>query len=469
MEQQNQDTLKQGLLPLFEEDLPGVRLPEADRGASPRKESEREGQMFEAWKGELNWEERLLEKVANMVNPEAAGQRVIANKGAAGVDGMSVGQLRQWVKTKLQTMREQLPGGQYRHKEVRAKSIPKPNGDVRVLGIPTVIDRTVQQAILQVLTPMLDPTMSESSYGFRPGRKAHDALVAASRYVQEGYRVAVDLDLAKFFDTVNHDILMERLARRIKDKRLLWYIRRMLKAGMMDKEGVCQKREQGTPQGGPLSPLLANILLDELDKELEKRGLRFCRYADDCIIFVKTMRAGQRVLESITRYIEKKMRLRVNREKSKVDMVWNCVYLGYIIGKGGLLRIAPKSVEKLKTKVRQITHRGRPHTLNDVIAELVPVIRGWLNYFRLAAIKKLCQTLDEWIRRRLRCYRLKQCKRPSGIQRFLETLGCKQKLKGEIMAMGRRWWRNACSQPSHIAMNNAWTRREGLISLSQLL
>ena len=468
MEQQNQDTLKQGLFD-FEQVAPWVRLPEEARGASPREESEREGQVFEAWREKLNWEERLLEKIANTANLEAASQRVVANKGAAGVDGMSVAQLKQWAKTQLGKMREQLLGGQYRHQGVRAKSIPKPNGDVRVLGIPTVIDRTVQQAILQVLSPMLDPQMSESSYGFRPRRKAHDALEAASRYVREGYKVAVDLDLAKFFDTVNHDILMERLARRIKDKRLLWYIRQMLKAGMMDNEGVCNKREQGTPQGGPLSPLLANLLLDELDKELEKRGLRFCRYADDCIIFVKTMEAGNRVLEAITRYIEEEMRLKVNREKSKVDKVWNCVYLGYIIGAGGKLRIAPKSVEKLKAKVRQITRRGRPLTLRKVIEELVPVLRGWINYFRLAAIRKLCRDTDEWIRRRLRCYRLKQCKHPRGIRRFLESIGCKRKLRGGIAAMGTRWWHSACSQPAHIAMDNAWLRQEGLISLSQCL
>lgn len=468
MEQQNQDTLKQGLFD-FEQVAPWVRLPEDAKGASPREESKREGQVFEAWREELNWEERLLEKIANTANLEAASQRVIANKGAAGVDGMSVAQLKQWAKTQLGKMREQLLGGQYRHQGVRAKSIPKPNGDVRVLGIPTVIDRTVQQAILQVLSPMLDPQMSESSYGFRPRRKAHDALEAASRYVREGYKVAVDLDLAKFFDTVNHDILMERLARRIKDKRLLWYIRQMLKAGMMDNEGVCYKREQGTPQGGPLSPLLANLLLDELDKELEKRGLRFCRYADDCIIFVKTMEAGKRVLEAITRYIEEEMRLKVNREKSKVDKVWNCVYLGYIIGAGGKLRIAPKSVEKLKAKVRQITRRGRPLPLREVIEELVPVLRGWINYFRLAAIRTLCRETDEWIRRRLRCYRLKQCKHPRGIRRFLESIGCKRKLRGGIAAMGTRWWHCACSQPANIAMDNAWLHQEGLISLSQCL
>ena len=468
MEQQSQDTLRQGLLD-FERVAPWVRLPEKVVGGSPTRGSEREGQVFEAWREELNWEERLLEQIANSVNLEAAMQRVIANKGAAGVDGMTVAQLKQGANTRLREMREQLLSGAYRHSEVRAMGIPKPNGEVRVLGIPTVTDRVIQQAMLQVFTPILDEQMSESSYGFRPRRGAHGALKAASSYVQEGYRVAVDLDLAKFFDTVNHDILIERMSRKIRDKRVLWYIRQMLKAGMMDKEGISHKREQGTPQGGPLSPLLANVLLDELDKELEKRGLRFCRYADDCIIFVKTIEAGRRVLESITRFIEGTLRLKVNREKSKVDKVWNCVYLGYIIGAGGQLRIAPKSVEKLKAKVRAITQRGRPLRLQEVIEELTPVTRGWANYFKLAAIKTLCESLDEWIRRRLRCYRLKQCRHPRGIRRFLESIGCARKLWSKIVAMDTRWWHIACSQPAHIGMDNKWLKREGYISLSQLL
>ncbi|MBQ8480716.1 MAG: hypothetical protein IJ503_10095, partial [Akkermansia sp.] len=302
-----------------------------------------------------------------------------------------------------------------------------------------------------------------------PNRSAHQALKAGSAYVEQGYTVAVDLDLEKFFDKVNHDILMSRLARRIKDKRVLYYIRQMLKAGMMDNEGIKQKREQGTPQGGPLSPLLANVLLDDLDGELENRGLHFCRYADDCIIFVRTMEAGERVLVNISRYIEEDLKLKVNRQKSKVDKVWNCIYLGYIIGVGGLLRIAPTSVKKLKSKVRLITRRNRPTPLREVIAELIPVIRGWTNYFKLAAINKLCQELDEWTRRKLRCLRLKQCKHPKGIRRFFESIGCKRKLWSGMVAMGARWWRMACSQPANICMDNAWLRAEGYISFYQLL
>jgi RNA-directed DNA polymerase len=243
----------------------------------------------------------------------------------------------------------------------------------------------------------------------------------------------------------------------------------MLKAGMMDNEGIKQKREQGTPQGGPLSPLLANVLLDDLDRELENRGLHFCRYADDCIIFVRTMEAGERVLRSISQYIEEELKLKVNRQKSKVDKVWNCVYLGYIIGVGGMLRIAPASVKKLKGRIRIITRRNRPTPLREVIAELIPVIRGWTNYFKLAAINRLCQELDEWTRRKLRCLRLKQCKHSRGIRRLLESIGGKRKLWSGIVAMKCRWWRIACSQPANICMDNAWLRAEGYISFYQLL
>ena len=468
VERQNQDTLYQLE---FDFDTPAgeVRLNGSDRGGIPRKEPLQEQQAFAAWKEELNWEERILENIAHRYNLEHACQRVKSNKGAPGIDGMTVEELERWLNTHMAELREHLLNGSYQPQEVKGVSIPKPNGGRRQLGIPTAIDRLVQQAFVQVLTPILDPQMSESSYGFRPNRSAHQALKAGSAYVEQGYKVAVDLDLEKFFDKVNHDILMSRLARRIKDKRVLYYIRQMLKAGMMDNEGIKQKREQGTPQGGPLSPLLANVILDDLDRELENRGLHFCRYADDCIIFVRTMEAGERVLVSISRYIEEELKLKVNQQKSKVDKVWNCVYLGYIIGVEGKLRIAPASVKKLKTKIRIITRRTRPTPLREVISELIPVIRGWTNYFKLAAINKLCQELDEWTRRRLRCLRLKQCKHPKGIRRFLENLGAKRKLWSGIVAMGTRWWRIARSQPANIIMDNAWLRAEGYISFYQLL
>ncbi|MBR2125373.1 MAG: group II intron reverse transcriptase/maturase [Akkermansia sp.] len=468
VERQNQDTLYQ-LEFNFDTPAGEVRLNGSDRGGIPRKVPLQEQQAFAAWKEELNWEERILENIAHRYNLEHACQRVKSNKGAPGIDGMTVEELERWLNTHMAELREHLLNGSYQPQEVKGVSIPKPNGGRRQLGIPTAIDRLVQQAFVQVLTPILDPQMSESSYGFRPNRSAHQALKAGSAYVEQGYKVAVDLDLEKFFDKVNHDILMSKLARRIKDKRVLYYIRQMLKAGMMDNEGIKQKREQGTPQGGPLSPLLANVLLDDLDRELEKRGLHFCRYADDCIIFVRTMEAGERVLVSISRYIEEELKLKVNQQKSKVDKVWNCVYLGYIIGVEGKLRIAPASVKKLKAKIRIITRRTRPTPLREVISELIPVIRGWTNYFKLAAINKLCQELDEWTRRRLRCLRLKQCKHPKGIRRFLENLGAKRKLWSGIVAMGTRWWRIARSQPANIIMNNAWLRAEGDISFYQLL
>ena len=468
VERQNQDTLYQMELD-FDTPSGEVRPHGSGEGANPTAAPSREQQAFAAWREELNWEERILENIAHRYNLEHACHRVKSNKGAPGIDGMTVEEMERWLSTHMAELREQLLTGSYRPQEVKGVSIPKPNGGRRQLGIPTAIDRLVQQAFVQELTPILDPQMSESSYGFRPNRSAHQALKAGSAYVEQGYTVAVDLDLEKFFDKVNHDILMSRLARRIKDKRVLYYIRQMLKAGMMDNEGIKQKREQGTPQGGPLSPLLANVLLDELDRELESRGLRFCRYADDCMIFVRTIEAGERVLVSISHYIEEELKLKVNRQKSKADKVWNCVYLGYIIGTGGRLRIAPASVKKLKAKVRLITRRNRPTPLHEVIAELTPVVRGWTNYFKLAAINRLCQELDEWTRRKLRCLRLKQCKHSKGIRHFLESIGCKRKLRSGMVAMGTRWWRMACSQPANICMDNAWLRAEGYISFYQLL
>ena len=468
VERQNQDTLYQME---FDFDTPSeeVRPHGSGEGANPTAAPQREQQAFAAWREELNWEERMLENIAHRYNLELACQRVKSNKGAPGIDGMTVDELERWLGTHMAELREQLLNGSYQPQEVKGVSIPKPNGGRRQLGIPTAIDRLVQQAFVQELTPILDPQMSESSYGFRPNRSAHQALKSGSAYVEDGYTVAVDLDMEKFFDKVNHDILMSRLARRIKDKRVLYYIRRMLKAGMMDNEGIKQKREQGTPQGGPLSPLLANVLLDDLDRELENRGLHFCRYADDCMIFVRTMEAGERVLRSISQYIEEELKLKVNRQKSKVDKVWNCTYLGYIIGVEGKLRIAPASVKKLKGRIRIITRRNRPTPLREVIAELIPVIRGWTNYFKQAAINRLCQELDEWTRRKLRCLRLKQCKHPKGIHRFLESIGIRQRMCEYIGAMGRRWWWMSCSQPAHISMDNAWLRAEGYISFYQLL
>jgi RNA-directed DNA polymerase len=343
--------------------------------------------------------------------------------------------------------------------------IPKPGGGQRQLGIPVAADRLVQQMILQVLNPILDPTFSNSSYGFRPGRDPHMALQQARKYVnQEGREFVVDLDLEKYFDRVNHDILMSRLARRIGDKRLLRIIRRFLQAGMM-QDGVCVAREEGTPQGGPLSPLLANLLLDDLDQLLESRDHRFCRYADDCNIYVRSLAAGQRVMESVTRFLEQKLKLRVNREKSAVAPVGERKFLGYRLISNGKLGISPKSIKRAKERIREITRRNRGISFAQVIIELNRFIRGWLNYYRLAACKNELLELDGWIRRKLRCYRLKQCKRSTAIVRFLQNLGVAEAPAHRVASSGKGWWRLSLTKVAHNAMSKQWFATQGLLSL----
>jgi len=337
---------------------------------------------------------------------------------------------------------------------------------MRQLGIPTVKCRFVQQAILQVLDPLLDPTFSESSYGFRPGRSAHQALRRASEYVAEGRLIVVDMDLEKFFDRVNHDVLMERLARRIADKRLLRIVRRLLEAGIM-KDGVVIERYEGTPQGGPLSPLLANLLLDELDKELERRGHRFCRYADDCNIYVKSKAAGERVMASVTRFLEKRLRLRVNRTKSAVAFVGERKFLGYRLLAGGRLTIAPESLERAKGRIREITRRNRGVSLGRIISELNSFLTGWVTYFRHASAKTHLIRMDEWIRRKLRCVRLKQRKRAKPIADFLRELGVPEWRAWILALSGKGWWRMAGSRPAAEAMTLQWFKEQGLVSLTE--
>ncbi len=462
MKQQNKETLIQGEFD-FSQTPAWVSLPEEEGGASPFNASERERQRFEAWKGELNWQEKLMEKIADRENLREAYRRVRSNKGSAGEDGMTVEELGKWLIYNMESLIKDLLQGRYVPQRVKGVNIPKPNGGERQLGIPTVIDRMVQQAIVQVITPQLDEQMSESSYGFRPRRRAHDALIAASGYVEEGRKWAVDLDLEKFFDKVNHDVLMNRMARRIKDKRLLYYIRAMLTAGMMDEKGICQKREQGTPQGGPLSPLLANVLLDDLDKELEKRGHKFCRYADDCIIFVKTQKAAIRVLASITQFLEGKLKLKVNQAKSKVAPVEQCTYLGYTIDAEGKLDIAPQSINKLKDKVRLIVRRNRPTPIGYVInVELMPVLRGWAHYFKLSSSRRTYRALDGWIRRKLRCMRLRQCKHSKGMEKLFLELGAQQYTRRKVTGMGERWWLISRTQLAQACMGIEWFRNLGL-------
>jgi RNA-directed DNA polymerase len=355
---------------------------------------------------------QLMEAVVAGENLLDAYSRVMSNKGAAGVDEMPIEQLKPYLQKHWAQIKAELLKGTYQPQAVRCVEIPKPNGGVRQLGIPTVVDRLIQQALHQVLSQLFEPNFSESSYGFRPGRSAQQAVSAAREYVAEGRRWVVDLDLEKFFDRVNHDILMSRLARRISDKRVLGLIRRYLQAGMMTG-GMVSQRVEGTPQGGPLSPLLSNILLDELDKELERRGHKFCRYADDCNIYVQSRSAGERVMKSVTGFLSKRLRLKVNAEKSAVARPWERKFLGYTMTwhKQPRLKAATESIRRLKAKVRVIFREGRGRSLSQVIKDLNQFLRGWSQYFRLAEVKGIFEELDSWIRRKLRCLIWRQWKR----------------------------------------------------------
>ena len=407
----------------------------------------------------------LMERVADGANLIEALRRVCANKGSAGVDGMDVAELKAWMSVRANRgqLRDKLISGEYEPAPVRGVQIPKPGGKgVRQLGIPTVVDRLVQQALLQVLEPIFDPTFSEGSYGFRPGRGAHQALRQASEYVAEGRNIVVDLDLEKFFDRVQHDVLMARGSRKVKDKGVLALIGRFLRAGMM-QNGVCVRREEGTPQGGPLSPLLANILLDDLDKELEKRGHRFCRYADDCNIYVKSDAAGQRVMASVSEFLEKRLKLKVNRQKSAVGQVSERKFLGHRLLAGGKLGVAPQSEEKLKSSLKELTGRNSGQSLPAVIREVNQRFGGWIQYFRMAQMKGLMQDIGQWLRRRLRCLRLKQCKRAHAMARYLMGLGVREDSAWKLALSGKGCWRLADTPQAHRAMSLAWFKDEGLL------
>jgi RNA-directed DNA polymerase len=371
-----------------------------------------------------------MEQVVAGKNMQRALVKVRSNKGSAGIDGMTVKELEPYLREAWPKLRDEMLAGEYKPQPIRRVDIPKPDGGTRQLGIPTVVDRLVQQALLQVLEPLYDPTFSPSSYGFRPGKSAHQALESARQYVAEGYNWVVDLDLEKFFDRVNHDILMGRIAKRIGDKRILRLLRAYLEAGIL-VEGIVMTRDEGTPQGGPISPLLGNILLDDLDKMLESRGHRFCRYADDCNIYVKSERAGQRVMASVTDFLERKLKLKVNKAKSAVDRPKARKFLGQRVLGGRehtYLGIHPKSVLRAKKKARLITKRNRGVSLGQVLQELGRFTDGWVAYHRHARCASLLQSLDEWLRRRLRCYIWKQWKtwrnraeqmRKHGVGRFL--------------------------------------------------
>jgi len=407
-----------------------------------------------------------MERVCERGDLNRAYKRVKANKGGPGVDRMRVDELYAWLMKHKEEVVASLLDGSYRPQAVLGKEIPKAGGGMRQLGIPTVVDRLVQQAILQVLEPLLEPTFSRSSYGFRPGRNAHQALRKGAEYVREGRVIVVDIDLEKFFDRVNHDVLMARLARRVSDKRLLRIVRRFLGAGMM-QQGVYVERYEGTPQGGPLSPLLANLLLDDLDKELERRGHSFCRYADDCNIYVRTRMAGERVMKSVTAFLEGKLHLRVNQAKSAVAYVEERKFLGHRLLAGGRLGIASKSLERMKERVKAITRRNRGDRLEQVIQELNAFLTGWVTYFRYAECKGHVKRLDEWIRRKLRCLRLKQRKRAKPIADFLQNLGVPAWRAWLLALSGKGWWRKAGSPQANEAMPMAWFREQGLVSLSE--
>jgi len=396
-----------------------------------------------------NDDEKLLELVVERSNVEAALRRVKKNKGSPGIDGMTVEELPAYVATHWSRISEEILADRYRPQPVRRHVIPKKGGGNRELGIPTVIDRLIQQCILHVLQPRIDPSFSQHSYGFRPGKSAHDAIRAAQRFIQEGRRWVVDVDLEAFFDRVNHDVLMSRLAKRIADRRLLGLIRRYLDAGIMANGVVVKERHEGTPQGGPLSPLLANVLLDDVDKELEKRGHAFARYADDCNVYVRSRRAGERVMEAL-RHLFAKLRLRVNELKSAVARPWERKFLGYSfwVAKGRAIkrRVAAKALVTMKDRVRDITKRSGGRSITAVVAELRGYLIGWKNYFQLADTPRIFGELDEWLRHRLRAIHLKQWKRGRTIFRELVKRGMRPDGPTgarRIAGNGPRWWRNS--------------------------
>jgi RNA-directed DNA polymerase len=387
----------------------------------------------------------LFEQALARENLAAAWKRVKANKGSAGVDGRTVQDTGEYLKQAWPDIRNQLLDGSYRPQPVRRVGIPKASGGVRELGIPSVVDRLIQQAFLQVLQPLIDPTFSAYSYGFRPGRNAHGAVLQAQQYAQAGYRFVVDVDLERFFDRVNHDILMDRLAKRIADKRVLRLIRRYLQAGIM-MHGVVQERIEGTPQGGPLSPLLANVLLDEVDREWERRGHQFVRYADDCNVYVRSQRAGERVLQAL-RGCYARLALKVNESKTAVAVVWGRKFLGYclFVTKDGEVRraVSDRALHKLRVRIRQMTRRTRGYSLEQIAQDLRDYVPGWKAYFRLAQTPKRLRLLDEWLRHRLRAVRLKQWRCGTTIYRELRKLGASDEVACRVAGNARRWWHNS--------------------------
>jgi len=387
----------------------------------------------------------LLEAALTRQNLQAAWKRVKANKGAAGVDGLDIERAAQVIRQTWPDICQALLAGRYRPSPVRKVMIPKPDGSQRELGIPTVTDRLIQQALLQVLQPLIDPTFSDHSHGFRPGRRAHDAVKAARAYVQSGKRVVVDVDLAKFFDRVNHDILIDRLKRRIDDAGVIRLIRAYLNAGIMDG-GVMLERHMGTPQGGPLSPLLANVLLDEVDKTLEARGYSFARYADGCNVYVSSQKAGERAMRLLSK-LYARLKLQINEAKSAVASAFGRKFLGYALweGKGGEVKssVAKKALDNFKARIRQLTRRSGGRSMKQVVEKLRPYLLGWKAYFALAQTPRVWRGLDEWLRHRLRPIQLRHWKRPGTIYRELKELGASEDVARRVAGNCHRWWRNS--------------------------
>ena len=410
---------------------------------------------------------RLMEEVCERENLKKALRRVKANKGSAGVDGMTIGEITGYLKQHWPAIREQLLNGTYEPKPVRRVEIPKPDGrGVRKLGIPSVLDRFIQQAVTQVLQRQWDRTFSDYSYGFRPGRSAHQAVAQAQQYIAEGHGWCVDLDLEKFFDRVNHDKLMGQIAKRVEDKRLLKLIRAFLNAGVMEN-GLVSPSVEGTPQGGPLSPLLSNLVLDELDRELERRGHRFVRYADDCNIYVRSERAGQRVMESVTQFITQKLKLKVNEAKSAVARPQERKFLGFSFSAGPEVKrvIAPKTLDRFKRRVREITRRAKSVSMKTTIEELVPYMRGWRNYFGFCETPVVLQYLTRWVRLRLRAAMWRQWKTQRRRRAALIRLGVSERLASNTAGSGRGPWYLARSRALSVGLSNAYFRSLGLPSL----
>jgi RNA-directed DNA polymerase len=444
-----------------------ARVAEA-RGAGRKPSANRGGaELGAATSGRTKSEDhKLMEEVVERSNLRLAYQRVAENKGAPGVDGVSVPEFKDWLKVHWPSVKAALLEGRYLPRPVRRVDIPKPAGGVRTLGVPTVVDRLIQQALHQVLQPLFEPTFSEASFGFRPGRGAHQAVRKAQEYIRAGKRWVVDIDLEKFFDRVNHDVLMARVARQVSDARVLKLIRRFLEAGMM-REGLVEPRAEGTPQGGPLSPLLSNILLNDLDQELERRQLSFCRYADDCNIYVSSRVAGERVMSGVRTFLEGALKLRINSQKSAVARPWERKFLGFSVTahRQSRLRIARVSVQRLTQKVRDLMRTGRGRSLAHTIEALNPLLRGWINYFRLTESKGILEELDGWVRRRLRCLLWRQWKRPATRASKLRALGLDDYRALHSAGNGQGpWWNAGASHMNH-ALPAQYFTTKGLVSL----